>query len=64
MINFLERTDIKNLLYVCISMKAITALHPSLIKQQEELDKVRPLCFPGRQHPNIKGRFFCYNRPK
>ncbi|XP_039221164.1 uncharacterized protein LOC120318037 isoform X2 [Crotalus tigris] len=35
-------------------LKAITALHPSLIKQQEELDKVKPLCFPGRQHPNIK----------
>ncbi|XP_034276598.2 mucin-4-like [Pantherophis guttatus] len=35
-------------------LKAITALHPSLIKQEEELVKVRPLCYSGRHHPNIK----------
>ncbi|ETE58062.1 sraP, partial [Ophiophagus hannah] len=35
-------------------LKAITALHPSLIKQEEELAKVRPLCYPGKHHPNIK----------
>ncbi|KAG8146490.1 hypothetical protein E2320_012815 [Naja naja] len=54
MIDPLERTVIKNLLSVCISLKAITALHPSLIKQEEELAKVRPLCYSGKHHPNIK----------